>query len=59
MICITVSRKDLKKICGGVESKIIVKKVSENTDNGKGIAQVVDEIIKRQHLSERIINDNN
>jgi len=53
MICINVSREELRKISCGKEGKIKVKAVPSEAKDSKELMNIFDNIIKRRYLGRR------
>lgn len=53
MVCIKVSREELRKISCGKEGKIKVKTVPGEAKDGKELMNIFDNIIKGRYLGRR------
>ena len=53
MVCISVSREDLKRIANGKKGKVKIKTVKSEERNAKLLLQIFDRIIKYRYIGRR------
>ena len=53
MICIKVSREELRKISSGKEGKITKATIPDNATDTRGLTKILDGIIKSRYLGKR------
>ncbi len=53
MVCISVSREDLKRIANGKKGKVKIKTVKSEEKNAKLLLQIFDRIIKYRYIGRR------
>ena len=53
MVCISVSREDLKRIVNGKKGKIKIKTVKSEEKNAKLLLQIFDRIIKYRYIGRK------
>ena len=53
MVCISVSREDLKRIANGKKGKVKIKTVKSEERNAKQLLKIFDRIIKYRYIGRR------
>ena len=53
MVCISVDRKDLQKVCSGKEFKASRKTVVTKENNTQGLMRIFNKIINRRYLDRK------
>ena len=53
MVCIKVSREELRKISCGKEGKITKTTIPDNATDTRGLTNILDGIIKNRYLGKR------
>ena len=53
MVCISVDRKDLRKVCSGKEFKASRKTVVTKENHTQGLMRIFNKIINRRYLGRK------
>ena len=53
MICFSVDRKEICKVCSGEKIKASVKTVPSEEKNTRGLMRILNEIINRRYLGRK------